>query len=493
MVDQTIKVPGSNVEAALWVLAAVALGGLVAQSVNPQPIAAVGFNIDRLTCTLALLVAGVGAVTFRFARRYLLGEQHHTRFLMLHASAVVSAMVFMLASNLILLYAAWTLTSLVLHRLLTHYAHRPEAWPPARKKFLISRIGDVALVSAILIIAFGYQTTDLQVFLSHAIANPHTLSSHAVAVLVAIAAITKSAQFPFHSWLPETMEAPTPVSALMHAGIINAGGALVLKFAPVVAASPSSMILLTLIGLVTAILGMTAMWAQTNIKRTLAWSTVSQMGFMMIQLGLAAFPAAVLHIVGHGCYKAWKFLSSGEINKDPVPQPLHASSHLLWVACGLFLSAGAVYGASWLLGFNPAQNPGKFAMTAVLVMAIAQVWPILMARLTPATISIASAITVGGSFLAMLIYQQVMYFYAPIFTSMVPIHSTLAWIVAWMVVIAMLLSILFHSFLPIISSNPVGKAFRIHALHGFYGSAIADRFVRMIWKKFSPAGVHANA
>ena len=147
-----------------------------------------------------------------------------------------------------------------------------------------------------------------------AIHNLPTAAWHElIGILFVLGAMTKSAQFPFHSWLPDTMETPTPVSALMHAGVINAGGFLVIRLSPLVSLSPIALDLLALIGALTAMLGAVVMLTQTSIKRSLAYSTIAQMGFMMLQCGLGAFSAALLHIVAHSAYKAHAFLSSGSV------------------------------------------------------------------------------------------------------------------------------------------------------------------------------------
>ena len=126
-------------------------------------------------------------------------------------------------------------------------------------------------------------------------------------------AMLKSAQFPFHSWLPDTMETPTPVSALMHAGIINAGGFLIVRLSPLVTLSPLSLHILAVVGAFTAIFASLVMMTQASVKRMLAFSTIAQMGFMMLQCGVGAFSIAVLHIVAHSLYKAHAFLSSGSV------------------------------------------------------------------------------------------------------------------------------------------------------------------------------------
>ncbi len=483
--------PLGAVEASLWVLAAGAGSAVVWTSIHPNAVHMAGLQWDRLTTTLATLVAIVGAVTFRFARNYLLGEIGQTRFLAWHAIAVVSAMVLMLSSNLILLWAAWTMTGYALHRLLTHYTHRAEAWPPARKKFLISRLGDMALLPAICVIAFAYGTTDLHTFLR--LADASDAATQAVAIMVVIAALTKSAQFPFHSWLPETMESPTPVSALMHAGIINAGGAVLLKFAPILLYSPAAMLLLVIVGTFTASLGMLSLWAQTNVKRTLAWSTISQMGFMMIQIGLACFPAALLHIIGHGCYKAWSFLASGTLPEANRSSRLPPTTHLGWVGVGSILAGGSVALWAWAFGLHALHNPGELALLAVLSLAIGQVWPTVMGRVSIARALGALGVTLIASLIAIALYRGAIDFYAPVFAGSPNITTPLTWAMASGVVIAMAGSIVVHAFLPVLSQSTRGRALRVHALHGFYCGAVADRIVRTVWTRFSTTGEKIHA
>ena len=267
---------------ALTLTLVLASAGMLAwQAVVPHPVRFAGWTIDRLSATLTLLVASVGFVSCRYARRNLDGDPHRDRFVLWLGMTVTAAYALMLASHLLVLFVAWTLTSIGLHALLTHYADRAEARRAARKKFLISRIGDLALLAAIALAWRTFQSLDL----GHIVAAASPANATAVSLLVVLAALTKSAQFPFHTWLPETMESPTPTSALMHAGVINAGGALLLKFSPLLVHAPSALLVLVAVGTLTASLGAVAMWAQVKVKRTLAWSTVAQMGFMMIQCG----------------------------------------------------------------------------------------------------------------------------------------------------------------------------------------------------------------
>lgn len=493
MAKATQEMPGRLTETGLWVLAGLAAAALAWATANPAPTVVVGLQIDRLTATLALLVALVGAVTFRFARRYLLGEPDQIRFLAWQAAAIVSAMLLMLSGDIVLLWAAWTFTSLALHKLLTHYHHRAEALPPARKKFVISRLGDIALVAAIGIVATTFGTTDLGTVIKAAIASPDTLAVQAVAVLIVLAALTKSAQFPFHSWLPETMEAPTPVSALMHAGIINAGGALVLKFAPVIARSPAAVALLVSVGVVTAILGMLSMWAQTNVKRTLAWSTVSQMGFMMIQLGLCVFPVAVLHIVGHGFYKAWSFLACGWVPDASRPRPLTPARHLTFVIIGAAASGATILALCKIFGLEIFHHPGEATLFAVLALAIGQAWPIVLASVSVGRIATVCSLTAVVSAIAIAIQRGATVFYAPVFEPPLLPEGVAGWTLGAVVLTATVALVITHAMLPVMSRGTTGRAIRTHALHGFYCGAVADRIVRVLYASRVTPGAKSHA
>ncbi len=474
-------------------LAALSAFLLLWQAIIPRPIRLPGMTIDRLTTMIMLLVASVGTVAYRFSLRYLDGEPRHRQFLRWLAFTVSMAFLFVPATNLLLLFLTWSCTSIGLHELLTFYRERPEAYPPARKKFLISRLGDVALLTAIAMIGIGWGTLDLHVFLEQATAAHATsFTPSIIAILVVTASLTKSAQFPFHSWLPETMEAPTPVSALMHAGIINAGGVLLLHFAPLIAIVPLALFNLALVGTITAILGMLAMWAQTNVKRTLAWSTVSQMGFMMIEFGLLAFPVATLHLIGHGCYKAWSFLRSGELPRQPtLPISVTPVRSLMVGLIGTILAIPVLALAARITGFDPLKSPGELALTSILALSIAQIW-IASFRTSLYTITDilmrgfnAFLIMTVLSIVALTLYHGIEVFLEPVFGHLPISTSPLAWLAAVLPVIAFMGLATLHTLLPLFGQTAAGRAFYVHALHGFYLGIIFDRFVDRIWNSFA--------
>jgi NAD(P)H-quinone oxidoreductase subunit 5 len=468
-------------------MAGVSAALLVWQFVTPEPLHGPGITIDRLSAALTLLVAGVGSVTFHFSRRYLDGDPDRPRFLSYLAFTVGSAYVLMLATNLALLFVAWSLTSLGLHKLLTYYPGRTEALRPARKKFLISRLGDVALVAAIALIWREYATLDLHKFLA-ALPSVSTGGTTAIGLLVVIAALTKSAQFPFHSWLPETMESPTPVSAIMHAGIINAGGALVLRFAPLIVRVPEALLLLAVIGTLTAGLGLFAMWAQVTIKQTLAWSTVSQMGFMMVQCGVGAFPAALLHIVGHGCYKAWSFLRSGTLPAQARPSPPITPRRRLALLCaGTLFALPALALASAVTGYFPLHSPGELALSAVVALTVGQVWVALLGGRAESPASLATQTALGVVATAVIpiaafaAYRGAGVFLAPVIGTLPAPAGPLAWAAAIVPVVAFVGLTVVHAMLPVLGRSATGRSLYVHALHGFYFGAVADRVVDGLW------------
>lgn len=485
---------GERVLFALFALMAVGSAGmLVGQCLTADAVRLPGITIDRLSAALTFLVGSIGAVTFRFSQRYLHGEPGRTRFLRWLAFTTVSAYVLMLSTHLFLLFVAWSLTSFGLHQLLLFYPARLEALRPARKKFLISRAGDLALVVAIAVVWQVYGTLDVHAFMETVARSPDHPAMTIVGLLLVAAALTKSAQFPFHSWLPETMEAPTPVSALMHAGIINAGGALLLRFAPLIVRVPEALFLLAIVGTATATLGMLAMWAQVKVKRTLAWSTVAQMGFMMVQCGLGAFPAALLHILGHGFYKAWSFLKSGEIPAPAAQAPPAPAARTLGLAVlGAAVSIPLMPPASWATGFSPIHSPGELALAAIVAMSVGQLWvAVLGGQRTQGARSLIRGVgTVLASaavvFAAFALYGGAAAFLQPVLGELPHPSGPLAWAAASLPMLGLVLLTVVQAAMPTLGRSAAGRALYVHALHGFYFGAGADRLVDAVWNRLVP-------
>src|SRR6056297_2136022 len=270
---------------------------------------------DGVSCLMFAMVSFVGWVICRFSIRYLDGEPSPARYYRWVGWTIGAVSLMVLAGNLLFFLLAWVMTSWGLHRLLLHYGHRPAAQRAAWTKFTISRLGDAALIAATVLIYRDFGTFDFAALFAALPTSPAgaTASMQWAAGLLVLGAATKSAQVPFHTWLPQTLETPTPISALMHAGIVNAGGFLVIRTSPLLALNPEALGVLAIVGGTTACFGAAVMLTQTSVKKALADSTIAQMGFMMLQCGLGAFSAAMLHIVAHSMYKAQAFLGSGNV------------------------------------------------------------------------------------------------------------------------------------------------------------------------------------
>ena len=278
--------------------------------------AVIGLMADRVGAILLLLTSLVGLIVQSFASRSLLGDPRATRFHILAAVlASATALVGVAATGSGLL-VAWVATSVTLVALLGHKA----PWPAAvRSQRLTARsflIGDTALLIGMIVSIVAIGDLDLRMIGAEAAAlDAESVGSLSVVTIVAlalvIAGVARSALTPLHVWLPSTLAAPTPVSALLHAGVINGAGVLLIRFSPVFSSSTAAMALAFAVGITTALFATAIMLVRTDVKGGLVWSTSGQMGFMVVQLGVGAFAAALFHIVGHALYKAAMFLGAG--------------------------------------------------------------------------------------------------------------------------------------------------------------------------------------
>ncbi|MDP1561754.1 MAG: proton-conducting transporter membrane subunit [Pirellulaceae bacterium] len=348
-----------------------------------------GIYLDGLSVVMLLLISFIAWVNAMYARRYLDGDPGQGRFYKWFTLTVAAVVWMVVARDLLTLWLAWITTSLGLHQLLVFYPDRPWAVWTARKKFLISRLGDGFLAVGIGCIGFQFGTLEFTTLFA-ALATPNAWSGDTnlvsiAAGMLALGALTKSAQFPFHSWLPDTLETPTPVSALMHAGIINAGGFLMIRMSPLMAESSLAMNGLWLTGACTAAMAVMVMLTQTSIKRALAWSTIAQMGFMMLQCGLGAWSAALLHLVAHSLYKSHAFLSSGSAVDGlrtsatsrvmTLNRASNARSNQGWAALGtLALSLMLSFSLAWLItslmGFDLSTKQGFVLLGLIQLLGL---------------------------------------------------------------------------------------------------------------------------
>ncbi|WP_036232761.1 NADH-quinone oxidoreductase subunit L [Marinobacterium litorale] len=314
---------------------------------------------DALGLTLTLLVALLSWVVIRFSARYLSGEPEQRRFVSAMLFTLASVVVLVTSRHLGVIVLAWGATSVGLHFLLTFYRERKTAQIVAHKKFLVSRMADACLLVALGLIysVTGSLSLDqINAQLAGAAALPFSL--HLAVVLFALAAILKSAQLPLHGWLIQVMEAPTPVSALLHAGVVNMGGFVMIRLAEMLSLAPVAQWLLVIVGSTTAVLAGLVMMTRISIKVRLAWSTCSQMGFMLMEVGLGLYELALLHLVAHSLYKAYAFLSSGDtlaqVRMQSLSAPYASKTGITATLWALVLSAALVLSSvsvwQWALG-----------------------------------------------------------------------------------------------------------------------------------------------
>ncbi|MGB3233518.1 MAG: proton-conducting transporter membrane subunit [Mycobacterium sp.] len=265
------------------------------------------FTTDRLAVAVLLLIFGVSTVAQTFAVRYLAGDPRAWWFTAGASLLTAASAVMVTATTLVGIAAGWTAAGVALCLLLGTYWQLPSARDGVRRAGVAFLIGDGALWAAVGLISVRTGTVSLADLPA---AQLDGVLAPVVAVLIVVAALSRSAQLPFHRWLPATLAAPTPVSALLHAGVVNAGGILLIRLSPL----PSPTLaagLIVVAGATTMAYGAALMLVKPDIKGALAYSTMAQMGFMILTCGLGLWAATVIHLVAHGFYKATLFLSSG--------------------------------------------------------------------------------------------------------------------------------------------------------------------------------------
>ena len=327
-----------------------------------------GLYPDGIAVWMALMVAFIGWVILRFAGTYLNQDPGRNRFLPWFLVTVASVLVLVFTNNLLVLVVAWIGVSLALHNLLTLYQDRPQARMAAIQKFIVSRVADVFVISGVALLYLHYGTLYLpeMIQISATQANGSWALTTA-SIALALAATLKCAQIPFHGWLIRVMEAPTPVSALLHAGVINLGGFLWLRLFPVFDGFTAGHMILLVIGGLTALVAVLTMLTQYSVKHALAWSTCAQMGFMLFEIGMGAYTLALLHLLAHSLYKAHSFLASGRTVAVSGTVGLQTSgvvSRLFWAGSTAAVAAMVLFQAPWMVEHNPIFG-------ALLVLAVA--------------------------------------------------------------------------------------------------------------------------
>lgn len=473
--------------ASLTALTAALAFGPAAASILDVGGLGVTVRVDLLSGVLASLIALIGLIVVSYSRNYLAGDPRQGWFIRHLCLALGLVQALVLSGNLLGLVVCWIGVSLVVNRLLLFRRERQAAVLAARKRFLASRLSEVCLIAAAVLMWRAAGSGDIAVILEAARAG---VDWTAAAVLLAAAAIFASAQLPAHGWILEVMETPTPVSALLHAGVVNAGGFLILRFADVIAAQPAALLTLVVVGALTALFGSLVMLTQTSVKVGLAYSTIAQMGFMLLECGLGAFSAALLHIVAHALYKAYAFLSAGDTVASGAKAPARRALPLpLAILAPVLVAVGA--GLAATQGLGPAAQPGTFVLTAVVLLSLARLWIEVWARdgRLPGV-----ALALSGVLLAAYLAGQALFL--EVLATGLPAarEPGLADIVLSIAVVTLMTALVsLQARLPAAAAG--GRWTRAYAVvaNGFYLNTLANRWALQFWPAPPQAPIKSGA
>ncbi|ADJ63818.1 NADH:ubiquinone oxidoreductase subunit 5 (chain L)/Multisubunit Na+/H+ antiporter, MnhA subunit protein [Herbaspirillum seropedicae SmR1] len=280
-------------------------------------------QVSVIGLVLAVLVQGLGAVIGAFSARYLQGEGGQRQYAVALAAVLTAVHLLLLADHWLVLIAAWAAVGLALEHLLCFYPERPFARLAAYKKRIADRLADLLLGVAALLAWSATGSGSLSALWQHLAAHGMSAGLQVSALCVVLAVILRTALLPVHGWLIQVMEAPTPVSALLHAGVVNLGGFVLIRFAPLLQQAIPARSVLLLMAVATVLLAGMVMLTRISIKVRLAWSTVAQMGFMLLECAAGLYTFAALHLIGHSLYKAHAFLSASSVVRETRLQALH--------------------------------------------------------------------------------------------------------------------------------------------------------------------------
>jgi NADH-quinone oxidoreductase subunit L len=339
-----------------------------------------GFTLDQLSKTMLVLVSGVGASIHIYSLGYMRDDEGKSRYFAALSLFMFAMLGIVLANNFVMLFIFWELVGFTSYVLIGHWFYRNAAAAAGNKAFITTRIGDFGFMIGILMV---WMATGSVVF-AEITPRMSVLASHSTfvtiaALLIFCGAVGKSAQFPLHVWLPDAMEGPTPISALIHAATMVAAGVYMLvRVAFVIQASQTALLVVAWIGTMTAVMAALIATQQNDIKRILAYSTLSQLGYMVMAVGLASNDAAMFHLFTHAFFKALLFLAAGSII-----MMLHHEQNI-WQMGGLSRKLPITFvtfavGALALIGCPPFS--GFFSKDAILAIAYEHNMPIFIVGL----------------------------------------------------------------------------------------------------------------
>lgn len=334
------------------------------------------FALSNTRLIMLFLILFIGVSLVKFCQNYMMGEPKINDFWRWLGITLSSVSLVVISNHMILFWISWVAISLAFHKLLMFYPNRPRAALGAHKKFIVARLAESFLFIAFVLLYVANDTWLISDIIHQYSVQSTSLSfyEHLAATLIALAALIKCAQLPLHGWLIQVVEAPTPVSALLHAGIINLGGFLLILFAPLFIQSISAQWLVLVVAGLTTLISALVMTTRVSVKVRLAWSTSAQMGLMLLQCALGLFELALMHLVMHSVYKAYAFLNAGnavneDIHRRHVVQQVPLKVH--WLAA-FSLASITVTSFAFLTSYQGPVSIGLLLVTALTLLIAAK-------------------------------------------------------------------------------------------------------------------------
>ncbi len=448
-------------------------------------------SVSNLSLVMLGLVLFMTIILVAFSRNYMAGELRlgvYWRWLLSTIAAVVLVVV---SNHLLLFWLGWVSISLALHKLLTFYHERPRAALAAHKKFLLARTAETLLLAAIGLLYMQYDTFMISQLMAHfneVAINPNlnlTVYDHIAALLIANVALIKCAQLPVHGWLIQVVEAPTPVSSLLHAGVINLGGFLLILFAPLFMQAPVAQWLVLIVAGLTTVISALIMTTRISFKVRLAWSTNAQMGLMLLECALGLFELALLHLLAHSAYKAYSFLHSGgavyadlQRRLSPSISPT-TSDWFIAVLC----SCAAVGAMIWWLDY-------QWVWSVWLLLGLALTMLIAQRRSLSGNVSIIALLVLA--IVLLLCYSAL----KTLFALVVPIEDALrvtAFSAADLWAMALFIALFTLSWLLRFRANsPAMQKLSVSLFAGLYLDEWLTRLTLKVWPVRLPMRAHAK-
>ncbi|MHB1581768.1 MAG: proton-conducting transporter transmembrane domain-containing protein [Acidithiobacillus sp.] len=417
----------------------------------PRDVGALALSvyINAVTVIMLTLVSFIGFVVARYARNYLQGDKYQGRFYTWLNLTLASILTLIISGNMLMFVLAWIATSVCLHQLLMFYPERAGAVLAARKKFIASRVGEVSLLIAVLLIGF-------------------------------------TLQFPLQGWLIQVMEAPTPVSALLHAGIVNGGAFLIIRMSPILSQAITASDVLAIIGLVTIAAAGLVMPTQTSIKVFLAWTTTAQMGFMLLECGLGVYSLAMLHLVAHSLYKAHAFLSSGsgvDVVRAPAVRLVQPIASFLQWGVVLAIAGLVMLGIGAAFGLDPERQPALLALGVIVAAAMTQLLlHSFKAGVGAAFIARAAALSVLVITAYFSLHAVFHFMLATSFPAVRLLNNSPAqYPLIGLVMLVFFALLLIQQSLPVLARYAVARRAYVHLHNGLYVDIPFSRLVQRFW------------